>query len=212
MAEDVWSTTWLRPLPFAMGDACRTERRTQSPVRPWRSPLFGKHWDSRPLPQGCSFWGSPISTLPQQGQCLLRLNRRLPASPTPAFTHEGSSRGEMPPTPEAGRRLSKLSQPIPERVQETAPISAERPGQHRTCLPNFWTQYRTLCDQQDAAQARVDKEQCEHITLARIRRLDADPRSGVAVVSVWAWSKYLSGVTHAARPPEPWPVWPPVLR
>ncbi len=68
--------------------------------------------------------------------------------------------------------------------------------QARVSATGFWTRYKTLCDQQDAAQARVDKEQCEHITLARIAALmqilaPESPSCRLGLI------KYLSGVTHA---------------
>ncbi len=59
----------------------------------------------------------------------------------------------------------------------------------------FWSQYRTLCDQEDANQSRADKTKTEHLTLARIAALmqmlapeTAELRLGLV--------KYLTGVPH----------------
>jgi hypothetical protein len=60
----------------------------------------------------------------------------------------------------------------------------------------FWTQYATLCAQEDKAQSRIDRLQREHVTLARIAALmqilapePPDTRLGLV--------KYLAAVSHA---------------
>ncbi|HEV3385655.1 MAG TPA: HEAT repeat domain-containing protein [Gemmata sp.] len=37
--------------------------------------------------------------------------------------------------------------------------------------PTFWSQYRIICENEDAAQVRADKTKCEQVTLARIAAL-----------------------------------------
>src|SRR5262249_48096323 len=59
----------------------------------------------------------------------------------------------------------------------------------------FWTQYASLCEQEDAARPRGDKALAEHVTLARMAALmqmlapeSAELRLGLV--------KYLTGVPH----------------
>jgi hypothetical protein len=60
---------------------------------------------------------------------------------------------------------------------------------------NFWQQFATLCDQQDAQRSKTDKALAEHVTLARVAALSqmlapesAELRLGLV--------KYLTGVAH----------------
>ncbi len=180
----------LAGLPFAMGDACRTKgernRQFAQAVATVRQAL-GQQATPQVVPFGITNLDAPSAG---------------PVPPTTEQTAPPPQRrhlltriltGRMPPTPEQ-TPPPVVSQPIPESVQQTAPIREN--VQANTPAANFWTQYRTLCDQQDAAQARVDKEQCEHITLARIAALmqilaPESPSFRLGLV------KYLSGVTHA---------------
>jgi hypothetical protein len=61
---------------------------------------------------------------------------------------------------------------------------------------SFWERYQAACAQEDQAQAKTDRAQCEHVTLARIAALmqvlapeSADVRLGLV--------KYLAAVSHA---------------
>ena len=60
---------------------------------------------------------------------------------------------------------------------------------------NFWQTFATLCDQEDAARPKSDKDAAEHATVARVAALSqilapdsAEMRAGLA--------KYLTGVPH----------------
>jgi hypothetical protein len=62
-------------------------------------------------------------------------------------------------------------------------------------MQNFWAQYATLCDQEDAARSKTDKALAEHVTRARMAALtqmlapeSAEMRAGLV--------KYLTGVPH----------------
>jgi hypothetical protein len=72
---------------------------------------------------------------------------------------------------------------------QTAPGGVSAAGQQ------FWSQYNTACDQEDAAHAKSDKAKIEHVMLARIAALmqmlpaePAETRLGLV--------KYLSSVPH----------------
>ncbi len=60
---------------------------------------------------------------------------------------------------------------------------------------SFWQQYGTLCDQEDAARGRADKEAIEHITLARMAALAQMLAPETAEIRL-GLVKYLAGVSH----------------
>ncbi len=60
---------------------------------------------------------------------------------------------------------------------------------------SFWQQYNTLCDQEDAARGRADKEATEHITLARMAALTQMLAPETAEIRL-GLVKYLAGVSH----------------
>ena len=60
---------------------------------------------------------------------------------------------------------------------------------------SFWQQYATLCEQEDAARTRPDKEATEHITLARMAALTQILAAESAEVRL-GLVKYLTGVPH----------------
>lgn len=78
----------------------------------------------------------------------------------------------------------------------SGPLPAPQPNTPQPVNSPFWTQYPTLCDQQDALRIRPDKEVREHVTVARIAALmqmlapeSADLRLGLV--------KYLTAIPHA---------------
>ncbi len=155
----------LAGLPFAMGDACRTKGER-----------------NRQFAQAVATVRQALSP----GSDIVATNLRVFSSATQAAPDQTS---QVPPPP------PPVQPPVRERQQTnpSSPISVD--VQPNTPAASFWTQYQTLCDQQDAAQARVDKEQCEHITLARIAALmqilaPESPSLRLGLV------RYLSGVTH----------------
>jgi hypothetical protein len=82
-----------------------------------------------------------------------------------------------------------------ERGEVMAPMSASL-GKDRARAEAFWTQYQTVCVQADQTQELVDRQQKEHVALARVAALmqvlapeSAHFRLGLV--------KYLSGVQHS---------------
>jgi hypothetical protein len=70
------------------------------------------------------------------------------------------------------------------------------PADEHNRAETFWEQYKASCAQEDRAQSKMDRTQCEHVTLARIAALmqvlapeGPDLRLGLV--------KYLAGVSHA---------------
>jgi hypothetical protein len=60
---------------------------------------------------------------------------------------------------------------------------------------SFWQQYTTMCEQEDSARARPDKETAEHVTLARMAALTQMLAAESAEVRL-GLVKYLTGVPH----------------
>lgn len=62
-------------------------------------------------------------------------------------------------------------------------------------VPAFWSQYATLCEQDDATRSKTDKELAEHVTLARLAALTQmlAPESAELKLGL---VKYLTGVAH----------------
>jgi len=167
----------LHGLPFAMGDACRTkgERSRQfalavATVRRALQMASG----TVPIPPAPA---ATSATVPAQGGSAPSqlVGSSLKSSDlTAAQAQPGGppvSTPSLPPTPPAGGGA-------------TAEPSADA----------FWEHYQTLCTQEDRAQGRVRREQCETITLARIAALRQilapmpDMQAGLV--------KYLSTVSH----------------
>ncbi len=167
-----------RTAPLAMGDACRTKGRTQS--HQFAQAVATVRQARRPS----SRHSSPLIC-----ECFLQPLKLLPTRLARCLLRLPSS---------ATVRERQQTNPV-------FPYQRGRPAQHPAA--SFWTQYQTLCDQQDAAQARVDKEQCRHITLARIAALDADPRSRIAIVASGS-GQAASVRRHPPRGHPRWLVWP----
>jgi hypothetical protein len=69
------------------------------------------------------------------------------------------------------------------------------PAQSPTLPRSFWSAYQSLCQQEDAAYSRIDKEMAQHVALARIAALvqmlaPASPELRLGLV------KYLAGVSR----------------
>ncbi len=162
----------LSGLPFAMGDACRTKgernRQFAQAVATVRQAL-----GQQPGPQQAVGIVFPVNAPPP-----------VPVEPPPP--------GQVPPPPDTAPTPTREQQETKE--PSTSFISVD--VQPNTPAAGFWTQYQSLCEQQDAAQPRLDKATCEHVTLARIAALmqilaPEAPSLRLGLV------KYLSGVTHA---------------
>jgi hypothetical protein len=77
------------------------------------------------------------------------------------------------------------------------PVPPAPPGAQAPPAPlgSFWTQYASLCEQEDAGRSHTDKAMADHVTLARIAALmqmlaAESPEIRLGLV------KYLSGVSH----------------
>jgi hypothetical protein len=84
-------------------------------------------------------------------------------------------------------RPSSPNTPVNVNQAVSQPVSGNTPG--------FWSQYRTLCEREDAVQARADKSKCEHVALARIAALmqllaPETPELRLGLV------KYLTAIPH----------------
>lgn len=112
-----------------------------------------------------------------------------------------------PPAPPAPMFRSSFSSPV-------QPAVAQQPATGRVTLGNFlaaqnvdvisdiafltqpfWKRYTELCEQEDAARGRTDKETAEHILLARASALTQMLAAETAEVRL-GLVKYLTGVPH----------------
>jgi hypothetical protein len=94
------------------------------------------------------------------------------------------------------QNVTVLTQPAPGGAPTPVPVQATQflaPPQ--ATGGSFWSQYATLCEQEDAARPRPDKDLLEHVTLARMAALmqmlapeTVELRLGLV--------KYLTGVPH----------------
>jgi hypothetical protein len=86
-------------------------------------------------------------------------------------------------------------------VAESVPVTRQivrneaGPGMTRSQADGFWDNYTTACANEDKAMARVDREQIEHLTTARIAALMQilAPESGSLRLGL---VKYLSAIAH----------------
>jgi hypothetical protein len=137
----------LHGLPFAMGDACRTtgERSRQ--------------------------FAHAVATVRRALQPSVQASVAVPASgpapvsvPVSAPVASGTAT-----TPTSGSSAGTPSQPPAPAV---APVFfAQAPPVDPPSAGAFWEQYPNLCIQEDKAQGKIRREQCETITLARIAAL-----------------------------------------
>ncbi|MBP3955795.1 HEAT repeat domain-containing protein [Gemmata sp. G18] len=74
-------------------------------------------------------------------------------------------------------------------------LTSVPPLQAVSAPQSFWQQYTTLCDQEDAARGRADKDATEHVTLARMAAL-AQMLAPEAPEIRLGLVKYLAGVSH----------------
>jgi hypothetical protein len=160
----------LNGLPFAMGDACRTKgersRQFNLAVATVRRALQPSV--SPPSAVSASSVAVPAQTSVAPNQ---------PASSTVQVAL--TSGGPQGP----GQPIAPL--PTPGLSASTDSPDAD----------TFWEQYRTLCSQEERAQAHIDREKRECVTLARVAALmqvlaPMSPEMHLGLV------KYLSSVSH----------------
>jgi hypothetical protein len=120
----------------------------------------------------------------------------------------GGGGNQALPAPVTRTSSAPLSGPVPVAGSGTTPavvvtnfLSAQTAdvitGSGFVTVPMepFWKSYATLCEQEDTARGRIDKETVEHVTLARIAALTQmlaaeSPEMRLGLV------KYLTGVPH----------------
>jgi hypothetical protein len=170
----------LAGLPYAMGDACRTKgernRQFAIAVNTVRQAMGQQSVPPQSVP-----------VLPLSGVPVPAPNLPTPLQPFPPQALQVNPAPTPAPAP--------VPPPPQERPQIAPTTVATVEVQPNTPAASFWTQFQTLCDQQDAAQARVDKEQCDHVAIARIAALmqilaPESPSYRLGLI------KYLSGVAH----------------
>jgi hypothetical protein len=179
----------LAGMPFRMGDDCRSTGD--------RAKYFNQAANLvRQALANAQIVTNPQLT-PQPAGSFLRANTlSAPTSFVPALAAETPPpAAQAPDAPPAGTPADTVVrvQPTPQAggpvVQSVAAAATV------VSAPLFWQQYGTLCDQEDAARARTDKETVEHVTLARLAALtqmlaaeSAEMRLGLV--------KYLTATPH----------------
>ena len=134
----------LAGLPFAMGHACRTtgerSRQFATAVATVRGAMQ-QRFAAPPPP--------PLPSGPGPGA--------QSAQPvTQAVAEQGSAR-------QGTVSLAQSAQPVALAVASPPPVFADVIPAER-----FWDQYQAACVQEDKGVSRIDRDQCEHTTLARI--------------------------------------------
>ncbi|HEY7152970.1 MAG TPA: HEAT repeat domain-containing protein [Gemmataceae bacterium] len=158
----------LHGLPFAMGDACRTKGE--------RSRQFARAV------------ATVRRALQPSTQVTMAVSEAVPVSsvPVPEAVSSGTA---TPPTSGAS-----TSAPNPPATPAVVTRFIAQPRVDSPSAGAFWEQYPNLCIQEDKAQGKIRREQCETITLARIAALMQilapmpDMHPGLV--------KYLSTVSH----------------
>lgn len=166
----------LAGLPFAMGDACRTNgersRQFALAVATVRAAL---------QPGGRIPFGVTVTTSANTTSTPLVVNALVPSSQPGGVP--AASTPVLPPT-----------QVFQDVIVQT-PDRSGSPAADRPAAESFWEQYETACAQEDKKLARVDRTCQEHVTLARIAALmqvlaPESPSIRLRLV------KYLSGISH----------------
>lgn len=158
----------LAGLPFAMGDDCRTagERTKQ--------------------------FTQAVATV---RQALGSQNSIV----TPAFAPPSPVTTFQVPVQQPNGVITTVAVTQPQATPPVMPSSnavlVAAPPMASVSNPSFWSQYATLCEQEDATRSRSDKVKSEHVTLARIAALmqmlaPESPELRLGLV------KYLTAIPH----------------
>jgi hypothetical protein len=210
----------LAGLPFAMGDACRTkgERNRQfavavntvrhalgqQPATPPQGGQFsGGFGGNLGISGGPGAFPGGITGNPGGPGGLGGLQGGITGFPGPGASSgglSGNSRGVLSSTAQSsggpsGPAVQSVTAQQLQQMGVFVQTGTIPEGQPTSSAADFWTQFRLLCEQQDAAQPRLDKEVCEHIAIARIAALmqilaPESPSFRMGLV------KYLAGVAH----------------
>ncbi|HEV3438418.1 MAG TPA: hypothetical protein VG122_13730 [Gemmata sp.] len=157
----------LAGLPFAMGDDCRTSgERTKQ-------------------------FTQAVATV---RQALGSQNFTVPQS-----TFTGPVTNFQVPVQQPNGVITTVAVTQPQATPPVMPSSnavlVAAPPMAGVSNPSFWSQYATLCEQEDATRSRSDKVKSEHVTLARIAALiqmlaPESPELRLGLV------KYLTAIPH----------------
>jgi hypothetical protein len=174
----------LAGMPFAMGDDCRaTGPRVQ---------YFTKAAETVRAALGVTATAVMPATTPTVS------TRTLAVPVAQAVAVPPSSTTTPLPTSTSVPAPTLVPQQVLEQtlvVQGTMSATANLAPAQAVNGQSFWPQYTTLCDQEDAARTRPDKETTELVTLARLAALTQilaaeSPEIRLGLV------KYLTGVPH----------------
>jgi hypothetical protein len=184
----------LAGLPFAMGDACRTKgersREFAHAVAMVRAALGGDVVQQSMAvanpPTPAPFAAKPVPPAPQPP----------PRKAKPAVPHPEPAR--LPPVAEEPNLVNDTAGDL-EATQvffaNTTAVGFVKVARNRPSADKFWEQYQSACAKQDKTSPAVDRDRCEHVTLARIAALmqvlaPESPAMRLGLV------KYLAGISH----------------
>jgi hypothetical protein len=142
----------------------------------------------------CRATGARVQHFAQAAETVRRALGGAPVPVTPQ-TLGGFSRANRlptPPTPAPTQQIVEQTFTV-QGTTGTATVMNFVPAQPPA--PSFWQQYATLCEQEDAARTRPDKETTEHVTTARLAALTQILAAESAEIRL-GLVKYLTGVPH----------------
>jgi hypothetical protein len=143
----------LTGLPFAMGDACRTTGE--------RSRQFAAAVNT--VRRAMQMGGNADAARRDKENMMIAEMRRRQAVATELQRRKAMEEEQKVKDPKKAGKTASVSTPeVP-----SPPVSQPEPP----AAEAFWDQYQNLCTQQDKAQPKSQREQCETITLARIAAL-----------------------------------------